>query len=109
MPISQTLWSDADIFTAPLAGPTELNPLLLSQTPTGRKTCTSVRPVFAHLKNVDFALNGTSSPSNLKVVRVEDQEAGVEIAPNVTVKVVKSMISEVRSRGEPAAANDGKA
>jgi preprotein translocase subunit YajC len=44
-----------------------------------------------------------------KVVRVEDQEAGVEIAPNVTVKVVKSMIGEVRSRGEPAAANDGKA
>jgi preprotein translocase subunit YajC len=43
-----------------------------------------------------------------KVVRVEDQEAGVEIAQNVTVKVIKSMISEVRSRGEPAA-NDGKA
>ena len=38
-----------------------------------------------------------------KVVRVEDQELGVEIAQNVTVKVVKSMISEVRSRGEPAA------
>jgi preprotein translocase subunit YajC len=44
-----------------------------------------------------------------KVVRVEETEAGVEIAQNVTVKVVKSMISEVRSRNEPAAANDGKA
>ena len=44
-----------------------------------------------------------------KVVRVEEQEAGVEIAQNVTVKVVKSMIAEVRTRGEPAAANDGKA
>ncbi len=44
-----------------------------------------------------------------KVVRVEDQEAGVEIAQNVTVKVIKSMIAEVRTRGEPAAANDGKA
>jgi preprotein translocase subunit YajC len=43
-----------------------------------------------------------------KVVRVEDKEVGVEIAQNVTVKVVKSMISEVRSRGEPAAANDSK-
>ncbi|MBV8683410.1 MAG: preprotein translocase subunit YajC [Caulobacteraceae bacterium] len=42
-----------------------------------------------------------------KVVRVEDQELGVEIAQNVTVKVVKSMISEVRARGEPAA-NDTK-
>ncbi|HEX4742286.1 MAG TPA: preprotein translocase subunit YajC [Caulobacteraceae bacterium] len=42
-----------------------------------------------------------------KVVRVEDQELGVEIAQNVTVKVVKTMVSEVRSRGEPAA-NDTK-
>ena len=43
-----------------------------------------------------------------KVVRVEDAEVGVEIAQNVTVKVVKSMIAEVRTRGEPAAANDAK-
>jgi preprotein translocase subunit YajC len=43
-----------------------------------------------------------------KVVRVEDKEVGVEIAPGVTVKVVKGMISEVRSRGEPAPANDAK-
>lgn len=42
-----------------------------------------------------------------KVVRVEDQELGVEVAQNVTVKVVKTMISEVRSRGEPAP-NDAK-
>lgn len=42
-----------------------------------------------------------------KVVRVEDQELGVEIAQNVTVKVVKTMVSDVRSRGEPAA-NDTK-
>lgn len=43
-----------------------------------------------------------------KVVRVEDKEVGVEIAPGVNVKVVKAMISEVRLRGEPAAANDAK-
>ena len=43
-----------------------------------------------------------------KVVRVEESEVGVEIAQNVTVKVVKSMISEVRTRGEPAPANDPK-
>jgi preprotein translocase subunit YajC len=43
-----------------------------------------------------------------KVVRVEDKEVGVEIAQGVTVKVVKTMISEVRVRGEPAAANDAK-
>lgn len=43
-----------------------------------------------------------------KVSRVEDQELGVEIAQNVTVKVVKSMVAEVRARGEPAPANDAK-
>jgi len=44
-----------------------------------------------------------------KVVRVEDTELGVEIAQGVTVKVVKSMVAEVRTRGAPAAANDAKA
>jgi preprotein translocase subunit YajC len=43
-----------------------------------------------------------------KVVRVEENELGVEIAQNVTVKVVKSMIADVVARGEPAAANDSK-
>jgi len=44
-----------------------------------------------------------------KVVRVEDKEVGLEIATGVTIKVVKAMISEVRTRGEPAPANDSKA
>ena len=43
-----------------------------------------------------------------KVVRVEEFEVGLEIAQGVTVKVVKSMISEVRTRGAPAPANDAK-
>jgi preprotein translocase subunit YajC len=43
-----------------------------------------------------------------KIVRVEEQEVGLEIAQNVSVKVVKSMIAEVRTRGEPAPANDPK-
>ena len=43
-----------------------------------------------------------------KIVRVEDKEAGVEIAQGVTVKVVKSMIAEVRGKGEPVVANDAK-
>jgi preprotein translocase subunit YajC len=43
-----------------------------------------------------------------KVVRVEDAEVGVEIAQGVTIKVVKSMIAEVRARGAPAPANDAK-
>ena len=44
-----------------------------------------------------------------KIVRVEDKEVGLEVATGVTVKVVKAMISDVRARGEPAAANDTKA
>ena len=43
-----------------------------------------------------------------KVVRVEDKEVGLEVAQGVTVKVVKSMIAEVRGKGEPAVANDAK-
>ena len=40
-----------------------------------------------------------------KVTRVEDAEVNVEIAPSVNVRVVKSMVAEVRNR--PAiAAND---
>ncbi len=41
-----------------------------------------------------------------KVTRVEDAELQVEIAPNVTVKVVKSMIADVRAKTTPAPAND---
>jgi len=41
-----------------------------------------------------------------KVVRVEEREVGVEIAQGVTVKVVKSMVTEVRAKGEPVTAND---
>ena len=44
-----------------------------------------------------------------KVVRVEESEIGVEIAQNVTVKVVKGMLHEIRARAEPAPANDRKA
>jgi preprotein translocase subunit YajC len=43
-----------------------------------------------------------------KIVRVEETEVGVEIAQGVTVKVVKSMIAEIRAKGEPAPANDPK-
>lgn len=43
-----------------------------------------------------------------KVTRVDDAELQVEIATGVNVKVVRSMITDVRTRGEPAAANDGK-
>lgn len=41
-----------------------------------------------------------------KVSKVEDAELGVEIAQGVVIKVVRSMVSEVRARAEPA--NDSK-
>ena len=41
-----------------------------------------------------------------KVAKVEDAELGIEIAQGVTIKVVRSMVSEVRARSEPA--NDSK-
>ena len=43
-----------------------------------------------------------------KVVRVEEVEIGVEIAQGVNIKVIKDMVHLVRTRGEPAPANDAK-
>ncbi|SFS44878.1 preprotein translocase subunit YajC [Brevundimonas viscosa] len=43
-----------------------------------------------------------------KVTRVENEEAMVEIAQGVNVRVVKSMVTEVRNR-TAIAANDSKA
>jgi len=39
-----------------------------------------------------------------KVVKVEDAEVEVELAPNVKVRVVKSTIAQVTSKTEPAEA-----
>ncbi|PHY22220.1 preprotein translocase subunit YajC [Caulobacter sp. BP25] len=62
--------------------------------------------MLANLKRGDSVV--LSSGVLGKIVRVEDKEVGVEIAQGVTVKVVKGMITEVRAKGEPAAANDAK-
>lgn len=44
-----------------------------------------------------------------KVKAVADDEVRVELAPNVEVRVVRAMIAEVRSKTDPAPANDTKA
>ncbi len=41
-----------------------------------------------------------------KIRSVDDNEARVELAPNVEVRVIKATISEVRAKTEPAPAND---
>lgn len=43
-----------------------------------------------------------------QVTRVDDTEVSVEVSPKIEVKVVKSMITDVRVKGVPAAANDVK-
>ena len=42
------------------------------------------------------------------VSRVDETECTVEIAPKIEVKVVKAMITDVRTRGAPVVANDSK-
>lgn len=43
-----------------------------------------------------------------KVKSVQDDEVRVELAPNVDVRIVRTAISEVRSKSDPAPANDTK-
>jgi preprotein translocase subunit YajC len=62
--------------------------------------------MLGNLKRGDTVV--LSSGVHGKIVRVEDATVGVEIATGVTVKVRKSMIAEVETRGAPAPANDSK-
>jgi preprotein translocase subunit YajC len=64
------------------------------------------RAAIAAIKRGDTVV--LSSGMIGKVVRVEESEVGLEIAQGVTVKVVKTMVAEVRTRGTPAPANDAK-
>jgi len=73
---------------------------------TQQKRAKENQNMLANLKRGDSVV--LSSGVLGKIVRVEDKEVGVEIAQGVTVKVVKGMITEVRAKGEPAAANDAK-
>lgn len=44
-----------------------------------------------------------------KVTKVEDQELQLEVADGVRIKVLRSTVSEVRGKGEPAATPKTKA
>jgi preprotein translocase subunit YajC len=73
-----------------------------------------IRPQQKRMKEHQAMVAGLKRGDNVvlssgvlgKVVRVEEREVGVEIAQGVTVKVVRSMITEVRAKGEPVGAND---
>src|SRR5262245_37887162 len=62
--------------------------------------------MIAALKKGDMIV--TSGGMIGKVRSVADDEVRVELAPNVEVRVVRSAIAEVRSKTDPAPANDTK-
>lgn len=62
--------------------------------------------MIANLKRGDTVV--TSGGLIGKIKSVQDDEARVELSPNVEVRVVRATISEVRGKGDPAPANDSK-
>lgn len=66
------------------------------------------REMIANLRRGDVVVTGGGLIG--KITRIADDEATIEIAENVRVKVLRSTISEVRAKTEPApAANDTEA
>lgn len=63
--------------------------------------------MIAALKKGDIVV--TSGGLIGKVKSVQEDEARLELSPNVEVRVVRGTIAEVRSKTEPAPANDAKA
>lgn len=62
--------------------------------------------MIANLKRGDVVV--TSGGFIGKIKSVQDDEARVELAPNVEVRVVRGTIAEVRGKTDPAPANDSK-
>lgn len=62
--------------------------------------------MIAALKKNDIVV--TSGGLIGKVKSVADDEVRVELAPNVEVRVIRGTIAEVRSKTDPAPANDSK-
>jgi preprotein translocase subunit YajC len=66
----------------------------------------------AHRASIDAVKRGdevvTSGGLIGKVTKVADAELEVEVATGVKLRVVKGMLSEVRTKPLPAAANDAK-
>ncbi|MEZ6023486.1 MAG: preprotein translocase subunit YajC [Hyphomonadaceae bacterium] len=63
--------------------------------------------MIAALKKNDVVV--TSGGLIGKVKSVQEDEVRLELAPNVDVRVVRGTIAEVRSKTDPAPANDSKA
>lgn len=63
--------------------------------------------MITNLKKGDVVV--TSGGLIGKVKSLQEDEVRVELTPNVDVRVVRATIAEVRSKTEPAPANDAKA
>jgi preprotein translocase subunit YajC len=63
--------------------------------------------MISNLKRGDVVV--TSGGLIGKVKSVAEDEVRLELAPNTEVRVVRSTISEVRAKTEPAPANDSAA
>jgi preprotein translocase subunit YajC len=62
--------------------------------------------LLSNLKRGDVVV--TSGGIIGKIKSVADDEVRLELAPNVDVRVVRSTIADVRSKTDPAPANDSK-
>lgn len=62
--------------------------------------------MITNLKRGDVVV--TSGGLIGKIKSIQDDEARVELGPNMEVRVIRSTISEVRTKGDPAPANDAK-
>jgi preprotein translocase subunit YajC len=63
------------------------------------------------LKNIrrnDIVVTGGGVIAKVTKIIEGDAEIEVEIAQGVKIKVLRSMVADVRAKGEPAAANDSK-
>lgn len=106
--------------TAPAAGAAGMTAMLMQFAPfilifvlfyfmlirPQQKRAKAHQQMVANLKRGDTVVMSNGMIG--KVTRVEEQEAMVEIAQGVNVRVIKAMVAEVRTRGEPVAANDAK-
>jgi preprotein translocase subunit YajC len=65
------------------------------------------RDMIAAIRRGDTVVTGGGILG--KVTKVEDNELQIEIAEGVRIKILRSTISEVRNKGEPAATAKSKA
>jgi len=72
-----------------------------------QKRAAAQRTLIGAVKRGDEVVTGGGLIG--KATKVSDIEVEVELAPNVRVRVMKTMLADVRAKGVQAPANDAKA